>query len=210
MCRKVICLTFYRNPGTKDQATFSGGGGGREAFLVSVTMSGASGALGPVRPLEGMHLGRREGSGVSVCGARVSCRQRLDVWSPLPPSRLQPLSLLDCPVPLRQLQMEACRDERSSGSPHRRVPIAQRSPGQRHPSPSKRRRQWILGPLQPGLPARPSAAAGTREPPGPHTAGYAGACSCPLLLSPKLCLSGWPQSVMEPRTRSPPRSCKKP
>lgn len=186
----------------------AGEGGGRHSWRLSPCQ--ASGALGPMRPLEGMHLGRREGSGVSVCGARVSCRQRLDPWSPLPPSRLQPLSLLDCPVPLRQLQMEACRDERSSGSPHRRVPIAQRSPGQRHPFPSKRRRLWILGPLQPGLPARPSAAAGTREPPGPHTAGCAGACSCPLLLSPKLCLSGRPQAVMEPRTCSPPRSCKKP
>ena len=67
--------------------------------MASVTTSGASGALGPVCPLEGTRLGRREGSGVSVCGARVSCWQRLDVGSPLQPSRRQPLLLLDCPVP---------------------------------------------------------------------------------------------------------------
>lgn len=141
---------------------------------------------------------------------RVSCRQRLDVSSPLPPSRWPPLLLLDCPVPLRRLQTEACRGERSSGRPHRSVTRAQRPPWAASPFPVLEK-AVDTGPLQPGLPACPSAAAGTREPPGPHTAGCAGACSCPLVLSPELCLSGRPQAVlMEPRTRSPPRSCKKP
>lgn len=61
-------------------------------------------------------------------------------------------------------------------------------PGQRHPFPS-REASGYWAPFSQAS-CRPSAAAGTREPPGPHTAGCAGRLQLPLLLSPKLCLSG--------------------
>lgn len=69
-----------------------------------------------MRPLEGMHLGgRREVLSQCLWGQGQLSAASGPLVSPLPPSRLQPLSLLTTvPVPLRQLQMEACRDERSS------------------------------------------------------------------------------------------------
>lgn len=67
-----------------------------------------------------------QGQLLAVSGCRVS------------PSALPPAALVAPRLPCspRQLQMQACGDERSSGSPHRPVPRAQRSPGQHHPSPS--------------------------------------------------------------------------
>ena len=50
ICRKVICLTFYRNPGTKDQATFSEGEGGRRHSWRLSPRQGRLELLGPCAP----------------------------------------------------------------------------------------------------------------------------------------------------------------
>ena len=127
------CLNCF-NPATKDQVTFSWGREAGGTLGVCHHIRGVW-SFGACVPTGGHALGAEGGFWRQCLWGRVSCRQSLDVSSPLPPSRWQPLSLLDCPVPPRRLQTEACSDERSSGSPHRSVTGAQRPPWAAPPFP---------------------------------------------------------------------------